>query len=269
MLRIGDFSRLARVTIITLRHYDQIGLLKPVEVDPFTGYRFYSAAQLPRINRILLLKDLGFNLDQIKLVVEEELPVEQLAGMLKLKRAEVEQNIAAEQSRLAQIEARLRWIQEENRLSEYEIALKSVEPLPVLSIADTVDIYSDVMNLWRELRAYLRSHHIGWSLPNIAIWQEIEFQESNITAEAAIPFDSSIPTNDRVKRKVLPAVECMVSTIHLGDYEELPRAYEALIKWNETNGYRLNGPIREIYLHYERDNPAVNITEIQLPVVKV
>lgn len=269
MLRIGDFSRLARVTIITLRHYDQIGLLKPAEVDPVTGYRFYSAAQLPRINRILLLKDLGFNLDQIKQVVEEDLPVEQLAGMLKLKRAEVEQNIAAEQARLAQIEARLRWIQQEDRLSDYEIALKSVEALPVLSIVDKVDIYGDVMNLWREMRSYLRAHHIGWTYPNIAIWQKIEFQEGNITAEATLPFDGNVPTNERVRRKVLPAVECMVSTIHLGDFEELPRAYEALIKWNETNGYRLNGPIREIYLHYDRDNLAANITEIQLPVVKI
>ena len=269
MLRIGDFSRLARVTIITLRHYDQIGLLKPVEVDPFTGYRLYSAAQLPRLNRIMLLKDLGFNLDQVKQMLDEEIPVEQLVGMLKLKRAEVEQHITAEQARLTQIEARLRWIQEENRLPAYEIALKRVEPLPVLSIQDTVNIYSGVLHLWRELRDYLRSYHIGWSYPNIALWQEIEFRESNIPAEATIPFKGSIPTNDRVTFKVLPAVECMVSTIHQGDFEEFGRAYEALIRWNETNGYRLDGPIREIYLHYERNNPAANITEIQLPVTKI
>lgn len=267
MLRIGDFSRLGKVTIQTLRHYDQIGLLKPVEVDHFTGYRFYSAAQLPQINRILLLKDLGFNLDQIKKVMDENLPVAQLVGMLKLKRAEVEQHINAEQARLDQIEARLRWIQEENSLSQYEIALKSLDPLPVLSIQDTVDAYRDVVYLWRELKAYMRSYNFGGSLPYLAIWQE--FQESNILAEAAIPFEGSIPTNERVKFKKLPAVECMACTIHQGSYEEFGRAYEALIKWNETNGYRLDGPMREVYLHYEPGNSTANITEIQLQVIKI
>src|SRR5690242_1758551 len=114
MLRIGDFSRLAHVTIITLRHYDQVGLLKPVEVDFFTGYRYYSVAQLPRLNRILILKDMGFNLEQIGLMLDENLPVEQFVGMLRLKRAEVERQVAAEQTRLAQIEARLRLIQHED-----------------------------------------------------------------------------------------------------------------------------------------------------------
>src|SRR5690348_8715070 len=134
MLRIGDFSRLGKVTVQALRHYDQLGLLKPVEVDHFTGYRFYSAAQLPRLNRILLLKDLGFSLEQVKELLDEDLPLQQFAGMLKLKRAEVAQQIAAEQSRLDQIEARLRWIAGENRMPDYEIALKSVEELPVLSV---------------------------------------------------------------------------------------------------------------------------------------
>lgn len=269
MLRIGDFSRLGKVTIQTLRHYDQLGLLKPVEVDHFTGYRFYSATQLPRLNRILLLKDLGFTLDQVKEMLVEDLPIEQFIGMLKLKRAEVEQHIAAEQTRLNQIEARLRWIAGENRMPEYEIALKPVEALKVFSIQDTVRVYGDVMHLWREIKRYLRSHGVGWAYPHIAIWQDIEYQEENIVAEAATPYVGNLPGTDRIRVKTLPALETVVSTIHQGDYEEFPQAYEALIKWNETNGYRVSGPIREVYIHYERDNLPANITEIQLPVTKI
>src|SRR5215469_16720876 len=77
-LKIGEFSKLVQVSVPTLRYYDQVGLLKPVEVDRFTGYRYYSASQLPRLNRILALKGLGFSLEQIAVVLAEGLTPEQM-----------------------------------------------------------------------------------------------------------------------------------------------------------------------------------------------
>ena len=82
MIRIGDFARLGQVSIVTLRHYDEIGLLKPVKVDNFTGYRYYSVGQLPRLNRILALKDLGFSLEQIEKVLNGGLTLDQLRSCL-------------------------------------------------------------------------------------------------------------------------------------------------------------------------------------------
>jgi DNA-binding transcriptional MerR regulator len=87
MFKIGEFSRLSRVSVRMLRHYDQLGLLKPSRTDNFTNYRYYSADQLPRLNRILALRDLGFSLEQIGNMLDEELSAEQLMGMLNLKRA--------------------------------------------------------------------------------------------------------------------------------------------------------------------------------------
>jgi DNA-binding transcriptional MerR regulator len=269
MLRIGDFSRLAQVTVITLRHYDQIGLLKPQEVDPETGYRYYSLTQLPRLNRILLLKDLGFNLDQIAKLIDDNLSTEQMAGMLKLKRAEIEQQIALEQSRLSQIEARLHLIQNEDQLPAYDILIKKVEPLRVLAIHDIVDYYGQVELLWRELKKYMRQHRFEWVYPNIAIWQEIEYRENDIVVEAAVPFNEKIPTTSRIQVQTLPGVEMMVSTIHQGDYVNLMQAYDAMIKWCEANSLRIGKPIRELYLQYDRNNSAANLTEIQLPVEKI
>lgn len=269
MLRIGDFSRLAHVTIITLRHYDQVGLLKPVEVDQTTGYRYYSAAQLPRLNRILLFKDLGFNLEQIRLMLDENLPVEQFTGMLRLKQAEVEQQVLAEQARLSQIEARLQLIQNEDQLPKYDIIIKKIEPLRVVSIRDTLEAYPQIIELWREIKAHFRKHGFGWIYPNLAIWQEIEYRDQDIAAEAAVPFDGSLPTNERIQLRTLPGVEQMACTIHQGNYELFSQAYEALIKWNEANGFVVSGPIREVYLHYEKANDAANVTEIQLPIEKV
>ena len=89
MIKIGDFARLCQISVVTLRHYDDVGLIKPVQVDPFTGYRYYAVGQLPRLNRILALKDLGFSLEQIATVLAEDLNPDQLRGMLMLKRAEV------------------------------------------------------------------------------------------------------------------------------------------------------------------------------------
>src|SRR5215510_12388342 len=107
MFRIGEFSKLSRVSVRMLRYYDQLGLLQPSHTDPFTNYRYYSADQLLRLNRILALRDLGFSLDQIANMLDEELSQEQLKGMLRLKRAEIEQQIETEQLRMARLEARI------------------------------------------------------------------------------------------------------------------------------------------------------------------
>src|SRR5829696_9128903 len=107
MFKIGEFSRLAQVPVPTLRYYDQVGLLKPVEVDRFTGYRYYSVTQLPRLNRILALKGLGFSLEQIGLALDEGLTPEQMRGMLRLRHAQISQLLNEAQSQLVEVEARL------------------------------------------------------------------------------------------------------------------------------------------------------------------
>ncbi len=89
MIKIGEFSRLAHVPVPTLRYYDQMGLLKPVEVDKFTGYRYYTVSQLPRLNRILSLKGLGFSLEQIGMALADGLTPEQMRGMRETKRGRV------------------------------------------------------------------------------------------------------------------------------------------------------------------------------------
>src|SRR5512139_3441683 len=118
MIKIGDFARLSQVSVVTLRYYDEMDLLKPVKVDHFTGYRYYSSDQLPRPNRILALKDLGFSLEQIKLMLVEDLPLEQLRGMLTAQRDQVEKRLAEEQRRLERIEPRLRQIEMENKMPD-------------------------------------------------------------------------------------------------------------------------------------------------------
>jgi DNA-binding transcriptional MerR regulator len=120
MIKIGEFSKLVQVPVATLRYYDQVGLLKPVEVDRFTGYRYYSTSQLPRLHRILALKGLGFSLEQIAAVLAEGLTPEQMRGMLRLRHAQISQFLADLQDQLVEVEARLQQIEPEDQLSSLE-----------------------------------------------------------------------------------------------------------------------------------------------------
>src|SRR5215213_8051419 len=133
MIKIGEFSKLVQVPVPTLRYYDQVGLLKPIAVDRFTGYRYYSASQLPRLHRILALKGLGFSLEQIAEVLVEGLTLEQMRGMLRLRHAQISQQLADMQSQLLDVEGRLEQIESEEQLSTYDVLLKHVEPQWVAS----------------------------------------------------------------------------------------------------------------------------------------
>jgi DNA-binding transcriptional MerR regulator len=140
MLKIGEFSRFSQVTVKTLRYYDEIGLLKPAKVDRFTGYRYYSAQQLPRLNRILALKDLGLALDQIAQLLEGDLSPDQIRGMLRFKQIELEEQLQEEQARLRRVEQRLRRIEQEETMPMQEIALKQIPAQTVVSVRDTIPI---------------------------------------------------------------------------------------------------------------------------------
>ena len=124
MFRIGEFSRIARVTIETLRHYDAQGLLKPALVDPFTGYRFYSASQLGPLNRILALKESGLSLEEIARILHDGLTNEQVRGMLKAQLAHAESDLQAAQACREKILIRLNHLDLEENMPAFDHLLR-------------------------------------------------------------------------------------------------------------------------------------------------
>ncbi|MGQ0604188.1 MAG: MerR family transcriptional regulator [Anaerolineales bacterium] len=236
MLKIGDFSRLSQVSIETLRHYDTLGLLKPMEVDKFTGYRYYAFHQLGRLNRILALKDLGFSLEQIAQVLVSDISAEQLRGMLALKRAEIEQRIDAEQDRLARIEARLRQIEMETNMPNYEVVIKQVPPQLVASIRRIIPAYNQINPLFGELMGFLALHGAAQTLC-FAVWHDEAYREQDVDAEAAGVLKAPTPETNGVKVRELPG-GLMASVVHNGAYNRLQQAYNALHAWVDANGYR-------------------------------
>src|SRR6478736_4632261 len=158
MIKIGEFSKLVQVPVPTLRYYDQVGLLKPVEVDRFTGYRYYSVGQLPRLHRILALKGLGFSLEQIGMVLAEGLTPEQMRGMLRLRHAQLSQQLAEMQNQLVEVEVRLQQIEREEELSTYDVILKQVEPQLVASVRAILPTHSASGSLFGEVYEAIVPH---------------------------------------------------------------------------------------------------------------
>ncbi len=270
MIRIGDFSRLSQVSIKTLRYYDEVGLLHPAQVDDFTGYRYYRFDQLARLHRILALKDLGFSLEQIGRLLAENVSAEQLRGVLKVRKTEIEQRVSEELERLARVEARLKQIEQEVLVDKIDVIVKKVEPLKIASLRQVIPTYSSQGSLWGELEGYLAAQRVRPSGPCLTMYHDEEYKERDVDAEVAEPIAADLPGTDRVRVRTLPAVE-VASAVHRGPYTELGPAIEAVLKWTEANGYRIIGPEREIYLQPARNGSQTDpetVTEIQFPVEK-
>jgi effector-binding domain-containing protein len=272
MFKIGEFSKLSRVPVKTLRYYDEIGLLKPVEVDSFTGYRYYSASQLPKLNRILVLKELGLSLDQVATLLQDDLSVEQIRGMLRLKRAELRERVSEEQARLARVEARLMQIEQGGKMPTHEVAIKKIPPLRVASIRGIIPAYNQPGQLWGELYGVLGAQKIPFTGPCLTTYHDTEYKEQEVDAEVCQPVNASPRELGRIKIVDLPAVS-MACVVHAGTYDTLNEAYNALTSWMEQNQYRIAGPMREVYLksaeqgEVRQDDPSY-VTEIQCPIEK-
>jgi DNA-binding transcriptional MerR regulator len=274
MFKIGVFARLGQVSVRTLRFYEELGLLSPAHVDDQTGYRYYGADQIPRLNRILALRDLGLSLEGIALVLERPLSAERLGEMLREKRCEIEGRIERERETLARVAARLRQIESEGIMPDYEVVLKRVEPQLVASIRDVIpdvtQINATFNRLFDEVYAYAGARGAKCNGLAIDLWHDPEPREENMEVEACAPVAAPIPESERVRVYELPGVEQVASTTHHGGFDAIEAAHRAVLQWAESSGYRVNGPGRELYHVYDRNgDPGKWVTEIQYPVARV
>jgi effector-binding domain-containing protein len=270
LFKIGDFSRLSFVTIKTLRYYDEIGLLKPVRVDKFTGYRYYAPEQLTQLNYIMALKDLGLSLDEIAVFVKDNLTPVQLRDIFILKKAELQQRVTEEQRRLDQVERLLKRIEQEGSMPNYQMQIKKLESVLVAGIRQVIPTYGDCGPMFGEVYQYIGSQGAQPAGPPAFLMYDAEYKERDVDVEVAIPINLVIDGSELVKVYELPVVEQVVTTIHRGPYNQVIEAYNAILTWCEANNYEPFPPSREIYLtdpNTEKD-PANNITEVQFPVRK-
>jgi DNA-binding transcriptional MerR regulator len=206
MIKIGEFSKLVQVPVPTLRYYDQLGLLKPVEVDRFTGYRYYSASQLPRLHRILALKGLGFSLEQIGAVLDEGLTPEQIRGMLRLRHAQISQQLTDMRSQLVEVEVRLQQIEREEQLSTYDVILKQVQSLLVASVRAILPNHAAVGALFGEVYEALSPYVSDALAPHpeeggqtLVLCYDTEFKERDVDGAAAFMLRCRVPEHGRMR----------------------------------------------------------------------
>jgi len=279
MFRIGDFSQLGQVSIRTLRHYDELDLLKPAQIDKFTGYRYYTIEQLPRLNRILALKDLGLSLEQIGDLLKRDLPPDQLRGLLMLKQAEIEQQMQAMQTQLRRVAARLNQIELEGKPPQYEVVIKSVAAQTIASCRRIVPDFEAMVDyrceMYRVLYQWLTDQAIPPTEPELAIYYNTEYVERDIDMELGTPVDhqrlKEVIPPEAITLRELPAVETVASVIHKGEMWDIGQAMVALYGWIGSHGYVSNGPYRELHLFWreleiETEQFKNIVIEVQVPI---
>lgn len=274
MFKISDFSKLSQVSMRTLRYYDEIGLLKPVHVDSDTGYRYYLVEQLSRLQRILALKDLGFELAQIVQVLDEDLPPEQLRGMLRLKQHEIQQRVQTEQERLARIEARLKQLETGGTRLSHEVTLKKVRSQIAASTRTLAANFTLKNQLATEMLHTLKKNGVRQTDHLLFIDSEGGYRENDMNiVEIVVPVQSSSVGNiversgGRITIRELPDVNTMATLLYQGNPYTLSEAYQPLGTWIQAHDYVITGSCRKVCLQREGDLNS-HITEIQFPVEK-
>jgi DNA-binding transcriptional MerR regulator len=272
MFRIGYFSRISGVPIETLRFYDRVGLLKPAQTDPFTGYRYYTLEQLRRLNRILVLKDLGLSLEQVARILQNGVSSEEVRGMLRLARLELEDKIQEMRERSARVAQRLRQLELEDKMKEQDIVVKAIEPLRVISARHSSnEFWLDIFKrLHEKVASTAARHQAKVTGPLMGVFYE-DPEDPNVDCdfEVALPTDDAIPGTAEVQIRTLPAIASMATTLHYGAFDEIYPVYDMVIQWIYDNGYTISGPYRSIYHQWSPDgNPADFVTEIQFPIAR-
>ena len=256
---------------------DELGLLKPAHVDPYTDYHYYSADQLPRLNRILALKELGFTLDQIGGLLDRDVSAEEMRGMLELRRAELQSRLAEDVARLGQIESRIQQIESEQGAPAHEVVLRSQPALDIAAIAcGPEDSFTDA---FESLEAFVAAQDARAAGPPLSVFDETSAQGG---ALEAVPVRGLLAAGGRVQALSLPAVEQMACVVFHGDYDEIHAAGQALLTWVAANGYKIDGPSREVYLRFGASEDGYRlpeaylaqqasdfVTELQIPVKRM
>ena len=278
MFSIGEFSKLGRVTVDTLRHYDALGLLKPAKVDPITGYRYYSARQLMSLNNILALKEIGFSLEEVARILQQELTSDELRGMLKAQLIRADSEILSAHARRRRVLARLNYLDLEDTMPAYEVTLKPVGKQTIAAIRENVPTIEQMPErcsaMFDTIARWMKENGLPFG-PALTIYHTETYTRENIDTECAflIPNSAAARTarpEQRIVIRQLEAAPLVASTIVTEDFykkvDGLTPAYNAIAQWIEEHGHKIVGVPRELF--YGSAEKGDLTAEVQFPVEK-
>lgn len=270
MLKIGDFSKLSRISIRMLRHYDEMGILKPAETDMFTGYRYYSEEQLITAGRITALKNIGFSLSAISDILTVYNDREKLGMYLSLKRKELQELSDDVAQKLILLETAIKRLRKEKKM-EYNVTVKTLPERYAACVRMTIPSYEHEGMAWSVLCSETASMKLVPDDPCYCsvVFLDGEYKESDVNIEAQKTVKGKYHDTEHVKFKTLPPVT-FASAIYKGGYELIGEVNAAVAAWIESNGYEYSGSMFNIYhvSPHETDNPDEYVTEVCYPVKK-
>ncbi|BCL79247.1 MerR family transcriptional regulator [Ktedonobacteria bacterium brp13] len=276
MFRIGDFSKIAQVSGRLLRYYDEIGLLSPEFTDPESGYRYYSARQLPRLNRILALKDLGLSLEQIARMLTRGTSTAEIREMLALRKAQIEQSMQEEMERLRVVESRMQQIDAYGQVLEPDVILKSIPPQQFLALREVLPGAAARRRLVQQIFTLVPRLVEPYSLGHIAIVSHgPAFDPQALDLEIGYLLTGKAPESVRLSEehilttRTLSAVVTMATFAYEGSISNIHQAHGTLGTWIERKNWQLTGIGREILLQLPESATDDNVlVEVQMPVSK-
>lgn len=272
MFKIGAFSKLVHVSNRMLRHYEKCGLVYPVKIDKISGNRYYSAAQIPLLNRITSLRDMGFTIAEIGDILDNYNDKDYVEMMIVQKSKETQELMSDLQMKLAKIESMNLLVSTDSYAEPVEITAKPVPSYPVLSLRKTLPDYSYQNNLWEELFAYIDENNLYQDLTYqlLCIYHCQEYVEKNVDIEVCAIVKHPIETNGSFTFRETNALPLAATAVFKGFYSEMALWEGTVAKWIDENKYEVIGP-EQFYCidHFLNCEDTNNFqTEIQFPIKK-
>ena len=266
MLKIGDFSKISRVSIRMLRHYDDIGLLKPAEIDDLTGYRYYREEQLFVIGRITALKDMGFALADIVRILEIYEDKEKLDGFLSAREKELTDQAKETEYKLMLLDTARKRLRKEQNMS-FDVTVKTIPERYAATVHMIVPHYEDEGMAWAMMGEVKEPLIPADPCYAVAEFRDNEFKEKDVEIVVSMSVKGKYQDTEHVKFKTIPAVK-VASCVVKGNYDQMVDAYATVISWIGANGYKNCGPMFNIY-HVspaQTKNPDEYVTEVCFPI---
>lgn len=271
MFKIGEFSKLTQVSVRMLRYYDETGLLKPAKIDKFSGYRLYSTEQIPILNKIIFLRDIGFNVSEIEIALSRW-DNTFITNQLENKRLEIENIIKEEQDKLSKIELAMKDIQEEKMSIHYNVTIKSIPSYKVLSLRKVIPDYYAEGELWKEMSEFANENNISICNNTFSIYHDTEYKERDVDVELCAPVDKTGENMNGFVYRNTESIPIMACTMVYGEFKNIANAFLAFANWlQKHNQYKMIGQSRQIVHRgpWNEKNPDKYLTEIQIPLDKI
>lgn len=260
MYKIGEFSRLCRVSVKTLRYYDELGILKPDYIDKFTGYRYYEASKLLLFNKLMALKEIGFSLDEIKVYFNSKMN-ENIMELINKKRQEFCALVEETQLKINRIDMLSDFISQEGGDMGANVIIKQTDDIKIVTERDVLKNRGQIAEKIDSLKNYLIQSDIKLGNLLIVINHDTEYCEENLDLEIGIEIIGQLKGTSDIKTKTIGNSDTVAAIICANTKDDIEKAYSSLLFYLDNNFYQAAGSFHEIY----HDGYTV---EIRLPVHK-